>query len=155
MPGGQRSPELENFWAVLCQNEATNLLPSWIFSKHSVTNHVGLLYYCDAPLLAPIVAIDLHAAWQQYRLFNVYVCRSYRQQFCHDIGTWKNRWTLSMRYFTTINHVAADDSFFLQQDIALAHHACNTVNLLERELSTSLLSIIDLPLAAQQRTSLV
>jgi len=67
----------------------------------------------------------------------------------------ESRWTLSMTYFTTINHVAADDSFVLQQDFALAHHACNTVKLLERELSTSLLSIIDLPLAAQQRTPLV
>jgi len=67
----------------------------------------------------------------------------------------ESRWTLSMTYFTTINHVAADDSFFLQQDIALVGYACNTVKLLERELSTSLLSIIDLPLAAQQRTPLV
>ena len=34
-------------------------------------------------------------------------------------------------------------------------HASNTVKLLERELSTSLLSSMDLPLAAQQQTPLV
>ena len=54
-----------------------------------------------------------------------------------------------MRYFTTINHLA-DDNFVFQQDNALVHHACNTVKLLERELSSSnsLFSTMDLPSAA-------
>jgi len=61
-----------------------------------------------------------------------------------------------MRYFrsTSINHVAGDN-FVFQQNIALVHHACNTVKLLERELSTSLLSIMALPSATQQRTPLI
>ena len=42
----------------------------------------------------------------------------------------------SMRYFTTSHHLA-DDNFVFQQDNALVHHACNTVKLLERELSSS------------------
>jgi len=49
-------------------------------SKHSVTNHVYLFDYSDAPLLAPNVATDLHAAWRQYRLFSVYIYSSYKQQ---------------------------------------------------------------------------
>ena len=48
--------------------------------------------------------------------------------------------SLSMRYFTTVSqqmltamkHVA-NESFVFQQDRALAHHACNTVQLLESE----------------------
>ena len=66
----------------------------------------------------------------------------------------ESQWTLSMRYFITINHVV-DDNFIFQQDIALVHHACKTVKRLERELSTSLLSFMGLPLAAQQRTQLI
>jgi len=66
--------------AVGCPNEAAKVLPSRVFSKHSVTNHVDLFYYCDASLLAPNVAIYLYAAWRQYRLFNVYVHSSYMQQ---------------------------------------------------------------------------
>ena len=54
----------------------------------------------------------------------------------------ESQWTLSMRYFTTINHVA-DNNFVFQQHIALVHYARNTVKLLERELSTSLFTSIN------------
>jgi len=56
-----------------------------------------------------------------------------------------------MKYFTAINHVA-DDNFIFSAGHCTGrlHHACNTVvNLLERELSTSHLSIIDLAAAHQ------
>ena len=67
--------------------------------------------------------------------------------------------TLPVRYFTSVSqqcllltaveHVA-DDKFCVQQDSTLAHHACNTLKMLERELSTSLLLIMAFNLTAQQ-----
>jgi len=78
---------------------------------------------------------------------------------CHDIGRHfsyrsfsaniESQRTLSVSYFTTlsqqmltaIKHVPGD-KFCFQQDSSLAHHACNTVKLQARELSTLLLLIM-------------
>ena len=50
--------------AVGCLNEAANELHSLVFSKHSVSNHAGLLHYCDSSLLcqtSPLMSV-LHGA---------------------------------------------------------------------------------------------
>ena len=124
--------------AVGCQNEAVNVLPSRVFSERSVTNHESLLYYCDAPLLAPkwrhcsLCCMEAIPAFQclclQQLQTTTWLAVSIKISKCLPwYRNMESRWTLSMKNLTTVNQVA-DDIFVFQQDHALVHHACKTSN---------------------------
>jgi len=136
---------------------------SGIFKAFSNQPCILLLWCASSSPLSSKRRHYLYSAWRHHWLFSVYIYSNYKQQldlqwtFLKCLPWYRNtesQWTLSMIYFTTASHVAGDN-FVFQQDTALVNHACNTVILLACELSTSLLSTMDLPLAARQRTTLI
>jgi len=161
------SSRLTSVSALLCKTGNRKITPfhlndvCWFANKHTKYIKIFTWSYTDyTSFIKRSTACTKH---DQHRAQSIQPSDMHTvgvHHVCHDTGChdsygssfgqhWKSTDTISeMVYYTISTNVNCYQIrhswifFCFQQDITLAHHACNTVKLQEHELSTSLLLIM-------------